>query len=205
MKTTHRSLRPRLLATVARSRTTMLTAAVTALVFAGLAMHANAGTTQLSAVGMFNDACQAPVGGVPADTGNAYPPIDLSGDLDGCWYTYVSASRSTPSGAYLEQGTELFVGCLDGNACGSFTTTYTFTGKFEEDGTEIHGRCEHSIVDGTGDFAGAKGVINFKDDVVNLKFDLRGHISLATPTGQDAALLNAAKLGSAGTARVGGC
>jgi hypothetical protein len=27
-------------------------------------------------------------------------------------------------------------------------------------------------------FAGAKGVILFKDAVVNLKFDFRGHISL---------------------------
>jgi hypothetical protein len=43
---------------------------------------------------------------------------------------------------------------------------------------EIHGRCEHTIVGGTEGFAGAKGVILFKDDVVNLKFDYRGHISL---------------------------
>ena len=43
---------------------------------------------------------------------------------------------------------------------------------------EIHGRCEHRIVGGTGDFATAKGVILFKDDVVNLKFDYRGPISL---------------------------
>jgi hypothetical protein len=43
---------------------------------------------------------------------------------------------------------------------------------------EIHGRCHHPIVGGTGDFAGAKGVINFKDDVVNLKFDYKGHVSL---------------------------
>ena len=43
---------------------------------------------------------------------------------------------------------------------------------------EIHGRCHHPIVDGTGDFAGATGVLQFKDDVVNLKYDWRGHISL---------------------------
>ena len=43
---------------------------------------------------------------------------------------------------------------------------------------EIHGRCEHRVVGGTEDFAGAKGVILFKDDVVNLKFDYRGNISL---------------------------
>jgi hypothetical protein len=33
-------------------------------------------------------------------------------------------------------------------------------------------------VGGTGGFAGAKGVIKFKDDVVNLKFDYKGHITL---------------------------
>jgi hypothetical protein len=33
-------------------------------------------------------------------------------------------------------------------------------------------------VGGTGDFAGAKGVITFRDDVVNLNFHYRGHISL---------------------------
>ena len=43
---------------------------------------------------------------------------------------------------------------------------------------EIHGRCEHRIVGGTGDFASEKGVLLFKDDVVNLKFEYRGQISL---------------------------
>jgi hypothetical protein len=33
-------------------------------------------------------------------------------------------------------------------------------------------------------FAGAKGVILFKDAVVNLKFDFRGHISLEWPPSQ---------------------
>jgi hypothetical protein len=94
-------------------------------------------------------------------------------------YTYVSASKLNPSGTYIEQGTEIFVGCM-GTRCGTFETTYTFTAKYVDDtfAEEIHGRCHHPIVGGTGDFAGAKGVINFKDDVVNLKFDYRGHITL---------------------------
>jgi hypothetical protein len=37
---------------------------------------------------------------------------------------------------------------------------------------------KHHVLGGTGDFAGAKGVLLFKDDVVNLKFDYRGNISL---------------------------
>ena len=149
------------------------------LVLGCSALPASAGTTQVSGIGVFNNECQPPAGSPPDDLG-VYPPLDLSGSLDGCWYTYVSASQFNPSGTYLEQGTEIFVGCLNGTTCGTFETTYTFTAKYVDDtfAQEIHGRCEHSIVGGTGDFAGAKGVILFKDDVVNLKFDYRGHISL---------------------------
>jgi hypothetical protein len=145
-----------------------------------LADPARAGTTQVSGSSVFNTECQAPVGSPPDDLGD-YPPLDLSGSLNGCWYFYVSASRFNPSGTYVEQGTEIFVGCLNGVACGTFETTYTATAKYVDDtfAEEIHGRCEHRIVGGTGDFAGVKGVILFKDDVVNVKFDYRGHISLA--------------------------
>jgi hypothetical protein len=189
-------------------RTASLTAALTAVVFAALSIPANAGTTQLSSIGVFNDTCQPPIGSPPANLGD-YPPIDLSGSLDGCWYTYVSASKFNPSGTYIEQGTELFVGCLNGSTCGTFETTYTFTGKYTDDtfAEEIHGRCEHAVVDGTGDFAGAKGAIKFKDDVVNLKFDIRGHISLASD-GQAAALVaqpSATTFNAVGPIRTDGC
>ena len=178
-----------------------------ALVFAVLAMPASAGTTLVSGTSVFNTECQAPVGGPPGNLGD-YPPIDFSGSLVGCWYTYVSASMFNPSGTYVEQGTELFVGCLNGTTCGTFETVYTFTGKYTDDtfATEIHGRCEHSIVGGTGDFAGAKGVINFKDDVVNMTFEYKGQIQLA-PTGQGAAAVTQgdAKMQVVGPTRTGGC
>lgn len=181
---------------------------VAALVFAVLATPASAGTTLVSGTSVFNTECQAPVGGVPGDTGD-YPAIDFSGSLHGCWYTYVSASQFNPSGTYLEQGTELFVGCLNGTTCGTFETVYTFTGRYTDDtfSTEIHGRCEHRIVGGTGDFAGAIGVITFKDDVVNMIFDYRGEIQLA-PTAQGGAKVaqDSAKAGAAvGPTRSGGC
>ena len=188
-------------------RTTTATAAVTAWALALLALPASAGTLQVSGIGVFNDSCQPPAGSPPANTGD-YPPIDMSGSLDGCWYTYVSASRFNPSGTYIEQGTEIFVGCLDGTACGTFETTYTFTGKYTDDtfAEEIHGRCEHAVVAGTGDFAGVKGAIKFKDDVVNLKFDYRGHIMLDASGAQDVALQDAAKvLALSGPARSDGC
>ncbi len=142
------------------------------------ALPASAGTTQVSGIGVFNTGCQPPVGSPPVNTGD-YPPIEFTGSLNGCWYTYISRSQFNPSGTYVEKGTETFVGCL-GLACGTFETIYTFTGKFTDEtfAQEIHGRCTHRIVGGTGGFAGAKGVIQFKDDVVNLKFDYRGHISL---------------------------
>jgi hypothetical protein len=152
--------------------------AVAISVFAGLPITASAGTTQVSGTGVFNTECRPPVGSPPADPGN-YPPIDLSGSLVGCWYTYVTESQLNPSGTYIERGTEIFVGCVNGMACGTFETTYTFTAKYEDDtfAVEIHGRCHHPIVAGRGDLAGLTGLINFKDDVANLKFDYRGHIS----------------------------
>jgi hypothetical protein len=143
------------------------------------AAPASKGATQVSGIGVFNTECQPPVGSPPDDLGD-YPAIDLTGSLNGCCYTYVSASKFNPIGTYLEQGTELFVGCLNGLACGTFETIYTFTAKYVDEtfAEEIHGRCTHRIVGGTEDFARAKGVIHFKDDVVNLKFDYRGPINL---------------------------
>src|SRR5206468_4810308 len=56
------------------------------------ALPASAGTTQVSGIGVFNNGCQPPVGSPPADLGD-YPPIEMSGSLDGCWYTYRSEER----------------------------------------------------------------------------------------------------------------
>jgi hypothetical protein len=156
----------------------VLTAAValTAAVVVTVAAPASAGTTQVSGVGEFDESCVPPraAGGVPGNTGD-YDPLALEGSLVGCWYTYVSFSKANASGTYQEKGTELFVGCLNGT-CGTFTTKYTFTGKFDANGAEIHGRCQHSIVGGTGGFAGSSGVINFKDDVDTGLFYYRGNI-----------------------------
>jgi len=151
---------------------------VAASLLAVLAMPASAGTTQVSGIGVYNTACQPPVGSPPANPGD-YPPIELSGSLSGCWYTYIESSKFNRSGTYQETGTELFIGYINGSY-GTFTTTYTFTGKFVDEtfAEEIHGRCHHPLASGTGVFAGAKGLINFKDDVVTPKFDYRGHISL---------------------------
>jgi len=138
---------------------------------------AMAGTTQVSGSSVYNEVCTPPeaAGTAPADTGD-YPPLVMSGSLEGCWYTYVSDAKENPSGTYKETGTELFVGCLSEATCGEFTTTYTFTGKFTSSLEEIHGRCQHAVTGTTGDFAGMSGVILFKDDVDTGIFYYRGNI-----------------------------
>jgi hypothetical protein len=117
----------------------------------------------------------------------------MAGGLVGCWYTDTSVinpaqPNGTPGGTVQATGTEHFVGCLDLNADGACDTgdpygtlefSYQFSGKFDPvTGAEIHGRCQHPITSGSGDFAGATGVITFKDDVANGTSLYRGHISL---------------------------
>ena len=154
--------------------------------FAGVLMAAMlpgaasaAGTAQISGVGTFDNAgaCPAPPPGHDDFTDFT---IVMTGSLDGCWYTKVVTSKETPSGVYLETGEEVFVGSLDGGANGTFTTTYRFESKFAPDGAEIHGRCQHPIVagSGTGGLAGATGRVNFKDDVVTGELFYKGHIKL---------------------------
>ena len=41
-----------------------------------------------------------------------------------------------------------------------------------------HGRCHHPITGGTGDFAGATGVLRFKDDPVAGCSYYSGHLTL---------------------------
>jgi hypothetical protein len=105
----------------------------------------------------------------------------MTGSLVGCWYTdtfvaHAAQPNGTPSGEIQATGTEHFIGCLDldtdgsciGDPSGSLASTYQFSGKFDPVTlAEIHGRCQHPIVpgSGTGVFTGASGVITFNDDV----------------------------------------
>ncbi|MFK7602406.1 hypothetical protein ACI3L1_09375 [Deinococcus sp. SM5_A1] len=109
----------------------------------------------------------------------SYPPLVLSGSLQGCWYTKVDASKKTPSGVYLEAGREIFVGRLNGGPSGVFATTYKFESKFSGS-TEIFGRCQHPLAagSGTGSFAGATGRVDIKDIVADGSYIYRGHISI---------------------------
>ena len=158
-------------------RAATVSAVVVATALVVVVATAMAGTTQVSGSAVYNEDCTPPeaAGTAPGDPGT-YPPLEMDGSLVGCWYTYVETSKPNPSGTYQETGNELFVGCLNEDTCGEFTTTYTFTGKFASSGEEIHGRCQHPVTGGTGGFAGMSGVIQFKDDVDTGIFYYRGNI-----------------------------
>jgi hypothetical protein len=114
----------------------------------------------------------------PVETCNGIGSLgtyEMTGDLVGCWYTDTfAADRFAPSGTAGFHGTEHFVGCVDVNGdgnCsatdpwGTFHTTFTFSAKFDAAGNEIHGRCHHPVIGGSGAFADIHGVINFHDNV----------------------------------------
>jgi hypothetical protein len=147
-----------------------------------LTAPASAATRQISGVGVFGDPCP-PAPPVGFEDFNSYPPIAMTGSLEGCWYTKVVSSHDNgaPSGVYIERGEEVFIGSLHGGPVGTFTTTYLFTSKWAPDvstGSEVHGRCQHPIVagSGTGGFLGATGRLDFKDDVETGEYFYRGHI-----------------------------
>ena len=153
-------------------RTTLGLLAAAAIALVVVAAPASAvGTTQISGVGVFD-------GNAECTEIPSLFTMKMDGDLVGCWYTTsFEVVQSTPSGVYQERGTETFIGCLaDLTTCGTFSTTYKFTAKYAVDGAEIHGRCQHPIVSGTGDFEGATGRVDFKDDVQTGEFHYRGHI-----------------------------
>ena len=145
-----------------------------------------AGAEQIDGVGVFDTAgttCPDPPAGYEDFV--SYPPIILTGSLDGCWYTLVETVKDNgvPSGVYLETGREVFVGSLDGGPVGVFETTYKFESKWEPDvsvGVEVRGRCQHPIVagTGTGGFAGVTGRLDFKDIVEDGSYVYRGHVRL---------------------------
>jgi hypothetical protein len=145
---------------------------------------ASAATTQISGVSYYDTAgeCGPPPAGYADFTDFT---MVMTGDLDGCWYTRVDTPKDigAPSGVYLETGEEVFVGSLNGGPEGTFATTYRFESKWDPDvstGSEVHGRCQHPIVDGsgTGAFEGATGRLDFKDEVTTGLYFYRGHITL---------------------------
>jgi len=150
-----------------------------ALLGTGLMAPASAaGTTQIGGDAVSDTTvCDSPPEGF-----TSYPGLRLTGSLEGCLYTGLVDSQSTPSGGWIETGHEMFVGSLNGGATGTFTTNYRFQGKYEADFTvAIHGRCQHPIAAGSGTdgFEGATGRLDFKDIIGDtVTYVYRGHIKL---------------------------
>jgi hypothetical protein len=149
-----------------------------------LSAPASAATNQISGIAFFDTTgeCGPPPSGYADFTDFT---MVITGDLDGCWYTKVETSKDNgaPSGVYLETGEEVFVGSLNGGPVGTFATTYRFESKWDPDvstGSEVHGRCQHPIVagSGTGGFGGVTGRVDFKDEVTTGLYFYRGHLTL---------------------------
>ena len=159
-----------------RRLTVLVAATLLALILAAPAALAG-GATQISGVGVFDDPPADGVCNDPEGVGDDYALV-LTGALEGCLYTFVETSESSPSGTYRETGTELFV-ASDGVS--TFTTTYRFEAKYEDVENlsgEIFGRCQHPIVEGsgTGIYEGVSGILLFKDNVETGEFLYRGHL-----------------------------
>ena len=133
------------------------------------------------------------------DLGDPFDPTDdvfsMAGYGDGrpalvgSWYTRTFVPGVfTASGVLTATGTEEFVGCfdVDGNgSCGgaepwgTLAFTYQLSTKYDlVTFAQIHGRCHHPITGGTGDFAGATGVLRFKDDPETGCSYYTGHLTL---------------------------
>ena len=136
------------------------------------------GATQFSGVAFFAGPgeCTDPEG-----AGANYAVV-MTGDLQGCHYSFIETSVMSPSGAYNETGHEVFVGTYNGQP-GTFRTTYRFTAKYTNstDFIEIEGRCQHPIINGsgTGVFEGMTGRLDMRDNVIDgvpVDFPYRGHL-----------------------------
>ena len=137
-----------------------------------------AGAAQIAGTGTFDDLVECDEA-ITNDQGVGPDfALLLTGDLEGCLYTFVQTWQCTPGGMYIETGEEIFV-ADDGE--GTFSTTYRFEAKYENCEAlsgQVNGRCQHPIVagSGTGKFYGVKGRLDFKDDVVNGIVEYRGHL-----------------------------
>jgi hypothetical protein len=155
-----------------RRGTVLVAATLLALILAAPAALAG-GATQISGVAFFDGADSCDSASVGADFA-----LIMTGDLDGCLYTFIETSESSPSGTYREVGTELFVAS---EGAGTFETTYRVEAKFEDVDTlagTIFERCQHPIVEGsgTGIYEGVSGQLFFRNDVEAGNYLYKGHL-----------------------------
>jgi hypothetical protein len=136
-------------------RATFLAAAAAAL---AMAAPADAATYQVSGKQR----------AVDADAGT----YKMSGGLRGDWA--MTSFEETATEPYYEgTGTEVFEGCIDrrrdrsckGDPSGTLSFTFHYWALFgsADPDSLVWGACWHPVVQGTGDFAGAQGVLMFVD------------------------------------------
>lgn len=116
---------------------------------------------------------------VPVDAANGV--YEMTGDLVGMWYqTGFELGVATPSGVVTGTGTEIFVGCYDADGdavcgdtdpTGAITFSFQYSGRFDmATGAILHGRCQHPVTGGFGDFAAVSGQLSFHDDPSGCSF-----------------------------------
>jgi hypothetical protein len=94
----------------------------------------------------------------------------MRGGLRGRWQV-TSFKRLATTPLFRAKGTELFRGCLDvrhdghcsGDPKGNLRFKFRYWADFASDGSLVWGSCWHPITGGTGDFAGAQGVLTMVD------------------------------------------
>jgi hypothetical protein len=106
--------------------------------------------------------------------------LSLAGDLEGCWSGFIQDYKCKELEDYdlwIEKGREVFVGEFSGKQ-GRFRTTYTFEGAYAKgvcesfDFTlEVGGGCRHKVIDGSGVFDDAEGLIKFIDVIAGVTGD----------------------------------
>ncbi len=140
-----------------------------------------AGAEQISGIAYFDDTgtCDDPI----TNEAGASPDFALimTGDLEGCLYTFVETFECHPGGTYKETGNEIFVGDGSPGNDGTFTTSYQVIAKFNDCpnlADQIWGMCHHPIVanSGTGDYEGVRGRFDIKDDLVAGNYPYTGHL-----------------------------
>jgi len=100
----------------------------------------------------------------------------MEGGLDGKW-AVTSFKQLATSPLYRGKGTEKFKGCLDrerngcgaGDPSGTLSFKFLYWGLFGPGDSLVWGSCWHPITGGTGDFAGARGVLVMADTPVGAK------------------------------------
>lgn len=164
----------------------MLTSLLAFFLFAS-AVSAHGTHQQIAGVGYFAGPGECEEA-IPNSKGNLPDfALVLTGDLEGCLYTYVEAGDCSPNGVYIEDGNEKFVGTTAWGDEGSFDTIYRFVAHFgsQEDCinfvNQVRGRCMHPIVagTGTGDLEGVFGRLDFVDDVVAGTANYTGSLHLS--------------------------